>query len=266
MLTRGLDYVPDDAALQLSLANVHVLAQEPDAALARLANMRARPSWAQVELPARVEAARLEASALLVKKDFPAAEKLLKSLVQSHPDEPTAYYALSQLYSSQSQRLLDSGEAAQAAVHDTNALNVVEQLLARQPTNSMAWFSCGNLAFRTGNHDRSIEAFSKVLQQTRQNKAALVNRAISYLTSAMTLTNEAKMARLRLAKADYEEYRRQFTPDYRLYYGLGEIAYAEQDWRTAKDHYESYMAYSGMAPATERKKIQARLEELKKKT
>ena len=266
MLTRGLDYVPDDVALQLSLINVYVLAQQPDAALARLADMRARPSWAQVELPARVEAARLEGSALLVKNDFPAAEKLLKSLVQSHPDEPTAYYALSQLYSSQSQRSLDSGEAAQAAVHNTNALNVIERLLVRQPTNSVAWFSCGTLAFKTGNHDRSIEAFSKVLEQTRQNKAALINRAVSYLTSAMTLTNEARTARLRLAKTDYEEYRRQFTPDYRIYYGLGEIAYAEQDWRTARDHYENYMTYSGMATAKERKQVQARLEELKKKT
>jgi tetratricopeptide (TPR) repeat protein len=266
MLMRGLDYVPDDVALRLSLANVHVLAQQPDIALSHIKEMRERPGWTQKELPVQIEVSRLEASALLVKNEFAAAERLLKSLVQAHSNEPSAYYALSQLYSSHSARLRDQGEPMPAAVQSTNALDVIEALLQKQPTNTVAWFTCGNLAFYTGNYDRSIEAFSKVLQQTRQNKAALLNRAVSYLRSAMTLTNEAKIARLRSAKGDYEDYKRQFGPDYRVYFGLAEIAYAEQDWRMARENYEHYLQYGGTASATERKLVQSRLEEVKKKT
>lgn len=265
MLMRGLDYVPDDPALRLSLANVHVSAQQPDLALARINEMRARPGWSGVSLAVRIEASHTEASALLAKDDFAAAEKLLKSLVQAHPSEPRAYFALSHLYSSYSTRLRDKGEVAEAAKQNTNALDVVEGLLQKQPTNTVAWFTCGNLSFQTGDYDRAVEAFSKVLQLTRQNKAALLNRAVSYFRSGTTLTNEARASRLHAAKSDYEDYKRQFGPDYRVYFGLGEIAFEGQDWRAAKDNFESYLEYGATAPAGERKLVQSRLDELKKK-
>lgn len=266
MYLRGLDYAPDDIALQLSLVNVRVLAQKAEAAIGALNEMRKQANWATTEMATRIEAARLEAMALMAKGDFAEAERLMKSLVKKNPETDATHYALSQLYTSYAEKLSDAGNVAASSAQRINALNAVEDLLKLQPTNAVAWFTCGNLAYFTGNHERAAQAFSQVLDLTGQNnKAALINRAMSNLRIGMTVTNEtARAAKLQLAKKDYHTYQLQFAPDYRVYFGLGEIAFAEKNWKVAREHYEEYLKAATSAKMEERQYVRDRLDELKK--
>jgi len=266
MLRRSLDYVPDDLSTILALVNVQILGQRPDAAIATLAETRRLPNWNTLDAGTRIEAARLEALAWLAKGDFKAAEDLLKSVVEKNRAEGASYYAFSHLYTTYANQLQDMGDAAGAAVQRTNALRVLDPLLQTQPTNAVARFTEGNLAFYTGNFERAVQAFTKVLELTGENRAALINRAVANLRWGLSLTNTAeRLARLRAARTDYETYRTKFTPDYRVYYGLGQIAYEEKDWKTAREHYENYMSLSGSADPEERRKVRERIEELKGK-
>jgi len=67
------------------------------------------------------------------------------------------------------------------------------------------------------------------------------------------------------AERDYQELLRQFTPNYRVYYGLGEIAYRKKNWRAAAAHYKDYLRYAQGAAEEEIDLIRTRLAELKKK-
>jgi tetratricopeptide (TPR) repeat protein len=266
MLVRALDYVPDDIPTQMSLANVCLLGQQPELAIRQLKAMRGKTNWAQADMNTQVEAARIEASAYLAKGSFVEAEQLLKSLRQRNPEQEATHYALAQLYSTYATELADSGRAAEAAVHRTNAVKVMDGLLQLQPTNAVAWFTAGNIVFQTGNFERAERDFSKVLELAKEgNKAALFNRAMTYLLDGLQQTNELRKAKLQLAKADYSTYKSRYTPDYRIYFGLGEIAYDEKDWKTARENYENYLEYADSAKPEEKKLVRSRLAELRSK-
>jgi tetratricopeptide (TPR) repeat protein len=227
--------------------------------------MRAKPNWAKADLEMQVEAARIEASAHLAKGSFAEAEQLLKALSQRNPENEATHYALAQLYSAYADQLEESGRVAEAAVQKTNAVSAMDRLLQLQPTNAVAWFTAGNLVYKTGNFERSAQDFSKVLELNKEgNKAALINRAMVYLLDGLRQTNELRKTKFNLAKADYSAYKTRYEPDYRVYFGLGEIAYMEQDWKAARENYENYLEYGDPAPEAEKKKVRERLQELKK--
>ena len=266
MFVRGLEYAPDDIAMQLGLANVCLLGQQAELAITHLKNMRARTNWAQVDINTQVEAARIEASAYLAKGSFLEAEQLLKSLRQKNPEQESTYHALAQFYTTYATKLSDGGRAAEAAVQRTNAVLVMDELLQRQPTNAMAWFTGGNIVYQTGNYERAAQDFTKVLELTKDgNKAALLNRALTYLQDGLRQTNELRKAKFALAKADYNTYKSRYTPDYFIYFGLGEIAYHEQDWKAARENFENYLAYADSAAPEEKQLVRSRLAELKGK-
>jgi predicted Zn-dependent protease len=266
MFVRGLEYVPDDIAMQMGLANVCLLGQQAELAITLLKAMRAKTNWVQADMNTQVEAARIEAAAYLAKGSFVEAEQLLKSLRQRNPEQESTHYALAQLYSTYAAQLADSGRGAEAGVHRTNAVTVMDGLLRLQPTNAVAWFTAGNIVFQTGDFERAAQAFSKVLDLTKQsNKAALINRAVTYLRDGLRQTNELRKAKFDLAKGDYNNYKSRNTPDYRIYFGLGEIAYNEKDWKTARENYENYLKYASGATAEEKQLVRSRLDELKGK-
>jgi tetratricopeptide (TPR) repeat protein len=95
------------------------------------------------------------------------------------------------------------------------------------------------------------------LELQKENPGALLNRAISHLINK----------KLDLAKRDYDELLKRFTTtNYKVYYGLGEIAYQQKDWKAAKGYYKEYLTYAPASLTVERKIIQARLDEMKKKS
>jgi tetratricopeptide (TPR) repeat protein len=137
----------------------------------------------------------------------------------------------------------------------TNALKVIDGQLKVQPNNPAAHFQQGTLLISLDDYDNAAVAFTKVLELQKDNNTALLNRAIARLQSN----------KLDDAERDYQELLRQFTPNYRVYYGLGEIAYRKKNWRAAIDHYKDYLRYAQEAAGEEISFVQTRLAQLKKK-
>ena len=71
--------------------------------------------------------------------------------------------------------------------------------------------------------------------------------------------------KLDAAKQDYGDLLNRYTTtNYKVYYGLAEIAYQQKNWGKARDYYKEYLRY--VPPQLpEVKAMRARFEEAKKK-
>jgi len=252
MIQRALAYAPGDVLYQTALANVELMAQKPDRALALVSALRPKAAG---DPALQVELSRIQAFAQYGKSNFTAAEKILKDEVNRSPGQDAGHNALANLYASYAIQLRDKGDIAAASAQFTNALRVLEDQIRAQPQNPSAHFNYGNLLMFMGDYARSADVFTKVLELQKDNGAALLNRASSYLQSK----------KLDEAKRDYEDMLSRFTTtNFRVYYGLGEIAYQQKDWSAAKENFEKYLRYVP-ANSGEAQSIRKRLEELKKK-
>jgi tetratricopeptide (TPR) repeat protein len=252
MVQRALFYAPNNLIYQAARANVEVLSGQPARALEYIASLRTRAVGADPSLQIEIE--RIAAFAEYDRGNLPAAEKLLDAVIRKFPDQDAGYNALSHIYVTHSMKLRASGDPG-AGFPLTNALRVIERQIKVQPRNPSARFNHGNLLVFVGDHAGAVGEFTEVLKLQKDNTAALLNRAITYLRNKQY--DEAGR--------DYQELLSRYTTtDFRVYYGLGEIAYQKQDWKAAKDHYTQYLKY---APATsaEAQSIRQRLEEVKKK-
>jgi tetratricopeptide (TPR) repeat protein len=237
---------------QIALANLDLISQQPDRALAQISPLKARASAANPAL--QIEIARVEAMSHYTKGDFSAAEKILEKTIERFPEQDASYNVLSQLFVGYAAQLRATGAVAAANMQLTNAINVIGRQIKVQPDNPGAHFNYGTLHMFVNNYEGGIAAFTKTLELQKENSAALLNRAIAYLQSK----------KFDEAKRDYEELLKRNTTSFQVYYGLGEIAYEQQDWKAAKDYYQQYLRY---APANsgETQKIRKRLEDVKKK-
>ena len=252
MVARALYYVPDELVYLAARANVELIAGRPAQALQEITPLRPRARQAEPGLQIEIE--RIAAFAEVEQNNFSAAEKILEAAVRKFPDQDYAYNVLSQLYVARSLKMRAAGDA-QADAPLTNALQVIAGQIKRQPQNPNARFNHGNLLMFVGDHAGAGAEFTEVLKLQKENSAALLNRAIAQLQSKQ----------YDLAKRDYQALLERFTStDFRVYYGLGEIAYQKQDWKAAKDHYTQYLKYAP-AGSAEAQSIRQRLAELKKK-
>ncbi|HWN97273.1 MAG TPA: tetratricopeptide repeat protein [Methylomirabilota bacterium] len=253
MLLRGLTFTPGDVSLQAELANVYLVSQQPDRALTMLKSIPTPPA---ANHPAHVEIARIEAWAYYEKDDFPAAKRTMEKAVADFPQVDAAYNGLAQLHLNYAEKLRAAGRTAEAQAEMTNALKVVERQLRLQPNNPTAHFNHGNCCIFVGDYDCAIQSFTRVLEQQKENGAALLNRAIANF----------RAGKRGAARQDYEEVLRRFTTtNYQVYYGLAEIAYSEEDWDAAEEYYEKYLRYAPASLAGERKHMRSRLDEVKGK-
>jgi len=249
MLVRGLAYAPNDVILQTALANVHVMAQQPDRALALLSTIQSSNPAVQVEL------ARIEALAYYTRTNFARAKAILEKAMRDFPDLDASHNALAQLYVNYSDALRATGNVASANEQMTNAMKVIDNQLQQQPKNPAAYFTRGHIAMVANDYTGAVAFLDKVLQLQKDNGAALLNRAISNLQAG----------RLDAAKADYQEFLRRFGPNYQVYYGLAQIAYQQEDWRAARAACKEYFRYAHGAPPGEVQFMRKRLEDIKKK-
>ncbi len=253
MVQRAIAFAPDELAYRISYANVTLLSLQPDRALALIYAVAPRAAKAGPAL--QVEAARIEAFAQYARDNFSTAESILQKTVERFPDRDASYTALSQLYIIYANKLRAEKKLPASGAQLTNALKVIESLLRIQPDNPSARFQQGTLLISVGNYEAAEAAFTKVLELQKDNRTALLNRAIVRL----------QINRLDDAERDYRELLRQVTPNYRVYYGLGEIAYRKKNWRAAAAHYKDYLRYAQEAAGEEISFVRARLAELKKK-
>ena len=253
MVERALAYAPDDLIYGAARANVELIAGQPDKALANLSRVSARAGTAVPQVQIEIE--RIRAFAQMEKNNFSVAEQGLEAIVKKFPGEDASHNALSQLYVMRSSKLRAANDPA-AGVPLTNAIRVIERQMKAQPQNPSARFNHGNLLMSVGDYAGAAADFTELLRLQKDNTAALLNRAICYLLSK----------KLEEAKRDYRELvSRYTTTDFRVYYGLGEIAYQQQDWTAAKEYFADYLRY---APANsgEAAAVRKKLDEAKKKS
>jgi tetratricopeptide (TPR) repeat protein len=112
----------------------------------------------------------------------------------------------------------------------------------------------GNSFLFSNHYELATNAYSRALALQPDFAAALLNRAIA----------QFRGGQLDGAKRDYEEILRRFSAtNWQAFYGLGEIAYRQKNWRAAQEDYESYLRY---APANshEANLVRSRLQEVRK--
>lgn len=140
----------------------------------------------------------------------------------------------------------------------TEAETSLQKVLQVDPDNAQAKLYQGIVQMNQNQTDKARETFTKILDKEPGNATALRNRAILNLQSQ----------RWSEAKDDYVQLRKSSPKSYAVMYGLGEIAYAQKDFVSATRYYELYLKYAPADPKgelqDERKKVQERLNELKK--
>ena len=253
LVQRAAILAPDNLLHQIALAGIELQWQKPDRALAQI--RRVRP-LARTAAPAlRIELDRVEAFARYAQTNFAEAEKILRGTISNFPGEDASHNVLSQLFVTDAMHLRANTNDHAANVQLTNAVHVIDAQLNAQPQNAAAHFNHGNLLMFISDLDGAIQDFTKVLQLEKENPAALLNRAVCYLQSK----------KFSEANRDYHELlSRHTTTSFQVYYGLGEVAYQQKDWKAAKEYYQLYLRY---APpnAAEAQTIRKRLEEVRKK-
>jgi tetratricopeptide (TPR) repeat protein len=134
----------------------------------------------------------------------------------------------------------------------TNALDVINQNLRNDPTNSSWLYYKGYVSIQLKNYSEAITALDEVLKVQTNNGNALFNRAIANLNSD----------RLDAAKADYLRLQQAVSNAPAITYGLGEIAWRQHDTNEAIRNYQLYLAHANINSA-EAKTIVERLKTLK---
>ena len=133
----------------------------------------------------------------------------------------------------------------------SNVLEILNLELALNPTNQTALVNKGYACLQVSNYVDAIPPLTRALELETNNLSALFNRAIAYL----------QCNKLDESQHDYEIVQKAAPTEFRIYYGLGEIAYRRKDTNAAIRNYQLYLtnAPPGIAEA---KTIAARLAEL----
>jgi len=235
---RVRNFSDTDLASRIWLAQLHLMASQPDAALALAREIHEHADRFPLDQTNRMDLLSIEAAALYGRKDAAGAAKLIESAIAADPRDDRMLTAAIALYNQHGQF--------------TNSLVLIEGQLAQAPDNLTALLNKGYVCIQLGAYDEGIAALTHLLRIETNNASAQLNRAIAYLRSG----------KLTEAKADYETLQRQYPTTHQLYYGLAEIALRQGDTNAAIRHSESYLT-NAPANTAEYQAIGERLRALK---
>jgi tetratricopeptide (TPR) repeat protein len=229
---------PDNLSARLWLAQLYIVTQMPERALKLIAEIHEQPDLLKITRTNQNEMLFIEASAHLAAHDLPGAQAAVSSILKKYPADEGLLSTATQLYMNYS--------------FYSNALTVIDKQLQLDPNNLSALVNKGFSSLQINAYDQAIPPLTRVLTIQSNYYPALLNRAIAYLRSD----------KLDAARHDYEVLQKALPTEYRIYYGLGEIAYRKRETNAAIRSYQLYLTNS--PPDTEEAKtINARLKELK---
>jgi tetratricopeptide (TPR) repeat protein len=234
-LIRATELDPDFLSASLALANVYLLAKQPDTALQIAEKVRNNPLSRTDRFTGHANLAQVEAYAHLAKNAPDLANARIKEAVRNNPNNLEVLSAASQFY-------LVTGAAS-------NALEVLERELVLQPTNTAALLNKGAIHMMLKAYDNAIPAFSTLLQITNE-PTARAQRALAFFHSG----------KLDEAQQDWQSLSKTYTNDYQPYFGLAEVAYRKGDTNLAVRNLELYMSKN--PPAEGLQRASARLKEI----
>jgi len=136
---------------------------------------------------------------------------------------------------------------------------MVQKQLEVHPNDLTALVTEGYAYLQMGEFENAIPPLTRVLEletnATEVHYSALLNRGIAYLRSG----------KLQESLHDYEVLQKAFPTAFRVYYGLGDIAYQKHDTNSAIRNYQLYLANTS-TNTDEARFVIARLKELKAHT
>jgi tetratricopeptide (TPR) repeat protein len=228
---------PENLNARLWLAELYLLSGRPEPAIQEVSEIRADDKKLGLSRTNETELLNVEASAYLAHNELDKASAAVHTTLQKYPNDGELLAMASQVY-------MNHGRF-------TNALEILNQELALEPNNAIALINKGYACLQVSNYQEAIPPLTRALELQTNNLNALFNRAIAYL----------QCNKLDEAQRDYEILQKAYPTEYRVYYGLGEIAYRKKDTNAA---IRSYQLYLTNAPPglQEAKDIAARLAEL----
>ena len=228
LFNRVCQLEPDNLTARLWLAQLSDFNHLPDQALQVIHKVRSDPARFHLDSTNELQLSTLEAAACFQKNDLAQGTRLIEDEISRNPTNETFLATAVQLFTTKGLY--------------TNALSVLDSLLREDPTNTTWLFNRGYLDIQLKDYDKAIVALTGVLSVETNNGTARFNRAIAYLNSDQ----------LNKAQADYEELNRIYTNSFRVYYGLGEIAWRQRDTNDAVKYYTLYLqnANTNTAEAT----------------
>ena len=139
----------------------------------------------------------------------------------------------------------------------SNALAMLERQLQLLPDDPNTLVNKGYVCIQLGNYTQAVPPLSKAVALETNHSSevyntALLNLAIAYL----------KSDQLEAAQTNYETLQKAFPTAFRVYYGLGEIAYRKKDTNAAIRNYQLYLA-NARTNSDEARIVLERLKELK---
>ncbi len=235
---RILALVPDYLPSQLWLAQFYVLNRFPEKALELIPKIRAAAEASADPGVGKFDLLKVEVTALFSAGQTAAADQKLRQLMDQYPKDLNLLSLVFQISTSFKSY--------------TNALHAVDLALELKPDDVGALVNKGYLSIQISDHPTAIRALTTALSYDTNNATAKLNRAIAYLASD----------KLEEAQRDYAEMEKLFPSVFQIYYGLGEIAWRNQDTNNAIRYYDLYLA-NAPAETDEAKTIGDRLLKLR---
>jgi tetratricopeptide (TPR) repeat protein len=235
--TRVRELAPDNLATRLWLAQLYIFSRQPDRALEALHDPLTAPARFSLTATNATELNVLTAAIYFQKNETAKGVAVLEREMARHPDDNTLFTAAAQAFMMRGLY--------------TNALAVINRQLARTPDDPKWLFGRGLAFQQMTNYDNAIADFSRVLNLQTNNPDALFNRAVAYLQSD----------RLDLSRADYRQLQSAYTNEFKIAYGLGEIATRQHDTNEAIRNYRLYLA-NAPTNSAEFKAVRERLTQL----
>lgn len=225
---RALALTPNNQYARVQLARTFLQAQAPDRAMAVLKEIRENSAATGLNKYAQIDLASVEATAHLAKSDKDKAIAVLEDLNKKYPDEPLVYEVAGQIYLGLAGRNRDFLTLAESAVKRQFDLS---------PTNFMALNNMGTLAMLKEDWASADAYLSQAIAQNPDAAGTRLNRAIANL----------RAGQLGRSLDDYQLLEEKEPDDFRIQYGLGEIAEKQNRPADALKHFNAYL---GKAPRT----------------
>ena len=244
---------PEAVEYDVAIAKLLGEARRPEMALQIIAGLREKaPGKYLSNVTNLMELVDVEAKSADRIDDLPRAEKILRDAIASYPMEDTPFSTLVGIYIQRAAYEHRRGATNRSQEFLAAARQTLERQIQTQPKNVNAWVNYGAAFMRIDQYNEAIPALTKALEMDKDNRPALLNRAICYL----------KLNDLTRSQQDYERVR-TLSPEvpYQVLYGLGEIAFRG---KRNKDAIELYEQYLKKAPnSAEAEEIRNRLNQLK---
>jgi tetratricopeptide (TPR) repeat protein len=243
----------DPMEYEVAIAKLLVEARRPEMALRIISNVREKATGKYLtNVTNLMELVEIEAKSADRTDDLPRAEKLLKDTIASYPMEDMPFSTLVGIYIQRAAFEHRRGATNRSREFLAAARQTLERQIQTQPSNVNAWVNYGAAFMRIDQYSEAVPALTKALEMDKDNRPALLNRAICYL----------KLNDLTRSQQDYERVR-LLSPDvpYQVLYGLGEVAFRAKRNKDAIEFYEQYLK---KAPSSaEAEEIRNRLRQLK---